>query len=450
MSSSTSLASWQEATLKKFGAPAGPYEKKCPCERTWLALWVKFKETEVRAQDAEREIEELKLAIMRLKDLMKDVECDYSSRRGVGGSFGGAEVGSTEGGDSDEGSAAVDGKGPEGEEYSDSKEEIEMAARFEKARCGTDDADIVAPVLVLRRDGCDIVMFDVDAVEGLIKTEDLKYFSRLFRLDGAPALANLSGDFLNTFFSLGLAPVNVHIRRSQIAAFRMAVEGKTQCGEADIVIGPEEGKVFAWRGYKSISSTVLISCLLEAGIDMVHVSAVGQKETCPEEVLLVQMNSLLRLDLALTIRLAEPAVVTLCGKQLGITGDARTYALFLSQAAAARGGHGRTYDRGAQNRSLGLSGTAALGVNFMVKWVLRVLQLMDKEQHSLAEKARELFGKKGLVLVYQLSIYHHVARVYSRLKCMTRAKPNTRDALTNAWKASLAVGGTLLDLCETW
>ena len=87
-------------------------------------------------------------------------------------------------------------------------------------------------------------------------------------------------------------------------AFRKALERRTQCGEADIVI--EEGKVFAWRGYKSISSTVLISCLLEAGIDMVHVSAVGQKETSPVEVPLLQLNSLLRLDLALTIRFVFP------------------------------------------------------------------------------------------------------------------------------------------------
>ena len=138
-------------------------------------------------------------------------------------------------------------------------------------------------------------------------------------------------------------------------------------------------------------------------------------------------------------------MVTLCGSQLEVTGDARTYALFFPPAAAKK--DGRTY---ARNRSVGLSGTAALGVNFMVVWVQRVLRFMDSEDNPLATKARQLFGKNGKILLYQLSIYHHVARVYSRKKGMTRARPSRRDALVRTVKACVAVGETFRQLCDTW
>ena len=62
------------AAQQKWGAPSGRFTQRCKkCDATWMALWHMLKETEERAEEAERQIEKLKLLNGKLTQEVRDL-----------------------------------------------------------------------------------------------------------------------------------------------------------------------------------------------------------------------------------------------------------------------------------------------------------------------------------------------------------------------------------------
>ena len=84
-------------------------------------------------------------------------------------------------------------------------------------------------------------------------------------------------EFRANYYSLGFAPVNLHILNSEVAAVHNAVVRLYDQSSNDVVPSQDPRKIFAWRGDKSIDIMTLQDILEEAGVEWVHFSHVGLK-----------------------------------------------------------------------------------------------------------------------------------------------------------------------------